>query len=258
MIDIATLVSDPYNRKARLQPALLVMLPALVMAFPLVPALESRWAAIVGLIVYCGGAMLLTQLGRDRGKTLEQALFNHWGGKPSVALLRHSDSRLPKQTKNRYRDFLQRNVPGLCLPTAEQETQSPAAADEAYEAAGWWLRAQTRDHKAFALLFEENMNYGCRRNLWAMKPAALAFDLVVLVAVVAVILIKRKATMLATFSTVHLAIWLGLAVATAHLLAFILIVRRSWVRLPADAFAEQLLAACDVLSEGRSGNTESG
>src|SRR5690606_11693962 len=128
MFNLGTLISDPYNRKARLQPALLTLLPVLVASVLLVPEIQSSRGAAIGVLVYCGGAMWLTQLGRDRGKALEPKPFKAWGGKPSVAMLRHRDSRISKTTKDRYRAFLERRVPDLKLASREEEMRSPADA----------------------------------------------------------------------------------------------------------------------------------
>ena len=81
----------------------------------LIPELGAILGSIGALVVYCGGAVLLVQIGRDLGRSLEGRLYQSWGGKPSAAMLRHADSRLPKPTKDRYRSFLSRAVPGLSL-----------------------------------------------------------------------------------------------------------------------------------------------
>ena len=140
---------DPYDRKARLAPALLCALPLSVSLLLLVPQVGAIWGAVGGLILYCGGAKFLTQVGRDRGKFLEPKLYASWGGKPSVAMLRHSDTRLNAPTKNRYRAFLQRAVPELTLASTEEEQINPEAAEDGYESANSWLLAQTRDLERF-------------------------------------------------------------------------------------------------------------
>jgi hypothetical protein len=116
----------------------------------------------------------LAHLARDRGRRLQSSLYAAWGGEPSVTALRHRDNFLPVELKARYHAFLSKTVPGLTLPSAWEEEQDPQKADQEYEAANAWLLAQTRDKKQFQLVFEENVNFGFRRNFWAMKPLALA------------------------------------------------------------------------------------
>ena len=126
MPDILNSLFDPYDRKARLGPALLCGLPFVVSIVLLVPDLGALWATVGGIFLYGGGATFLVQIGRDRGKVLEPELFRSWGGKPSVAILRHSDPRLVAATKNRYRAFLERAVPDLTLASPEIEQRAPS------------------------------------------------------------------------------------------------------------------------------------
>ena len=81
MMDMLNSLFDPYDRKARLAPALLCALPLFVSLLLLIPEVGAIWAAVGGLVLYCGGAKFLTQIGRDRGKVLEPTLHASWGGK---------------------------------------------------------------------------------------------------------------------------------------------------------------------------------
>ena len=176
MLSFLSLYFNSYNRKARLQPALMSVLSIIVVCILSIPEFRTIWAAISGIVIYGGASTMLTQIGRDRGKALEQKLFQSWGGKPSTAMLRYRDARLTRSTKDRYRAFLARAVPGLKLASPEDEHRSPLEADAGYEDATAWLLAQTSDRARFGLLFQENINYGFRRNTWALKPLALLVD----------------------------------------------------------------------------------
>lgn len=246
MIDVASLVADPYNRKARLQPVLLVLLPSALVFVACLPELESSFLSAVGIIAYCGGAMWLTQAGRDRGKDLESGLFASWGGKPSVAMLRHRDVRCVKVTKQRYRAFLEERVPGLMLADREEEEQTPTEADVAYESATDWLLSQTRDRDQFRLIFEENVNYGFRRNLLALRPFAIGLDGLVIGGFVILGVLELTGLLDAATVMSPMVLWL-MGLVAVHLFAFVKWVRADWVRVAAEAFARQLLAACDVL-----------
>lgn len=249
LLTIRELVTDPYNRKARLQPVLFGLLPGFIAVMTSIPNLESSLPVFVGLVVCCGGATWLTQIGRDRGKALEPALFAAWGGKPSVAILRHRDTRLAEPTKKRYRAFLQRRVPGLTLASLEEEDRSPIEADSGYESATNWLLAQTRDRERFRLIFEENMNYGFRRNTWALKPYVFAVDGITVGGMVA-LLVRFVSEGTATEpGTVDSTVLAALVVALVHLLVFAFWIEPTWVRVPAEAYAQQLLAACDQLED---------
>lgn len=242
---------DPYDRKARLAPALFCALPLIISSVLLIPKVGAIWSAVGGLALYCGGAMFMTQAGRDRGKVLEPGLFESWGGKPSVAMLRHSDSRLTNVTKERYRNFLVRAVPGLKLASAEDERRDPRLAEEGYESATSWLLTQTRDRARFALLFRENINYGFRRNVWALKPWALALDAVAITCLVFVVLDSWTGGVLTNIESIGVEWWASLVWTAMHGLFYVFKVKNDWVHLAAEAYARQLLAACDALDRGR-------
>ena len=245
--NILTSSFDPYNRTARLQPALLSLLPAFAGLVLLIPEFQTIWAAVGGLVVFCGGATLLTHMGRDRGKALEPKLYEAWGGKPSVAMLRHRDTSLDPKTKERYRSFLASNIPGLELASPENELSCPTKADDGYESATSWLLARTRDRVKFGLLFQENMNYGFRRNTWALKPSTLSIDSVFIVIITILESESWTGTISTTLAVVSMPTWACLALTIFHMLIFALVVRPGWVRVQAKAYARQLLAACDTL-----------
>ena len=166
---------DEYARQARLMPALLIYLPLGVAI--------GAWASIAGTSLILTGiltvgstlglASLLGQFGRDRGKRKEAELYERWGGKPSTILLRYGAKAFNPHTLGRYHRRLGDLLPDLRLPSEADETADLAKCDQVYEACGDYLLSQTRDTTRFRLLFQENMNFGFRRNLWAMKPTGV-------------------------------------------------------------------------------------
>ena len=251
MMDALNSWFDPYDRKSRLAPALWCGLPLFVAIALLIPEVGTIWAAVGGLVLYCGGATFLAQIGRDRGKILEPTLHEAWGGTPSVAMLRHRDSRLNALTRSRYRTFLQRAVPELALASPEAERKCPEDADAGYESANSWLLAQTRDHERFALLFRENINYGFRRNAWALKPWAFGLEATAVVVVGVAALDSWTGDLSTTAQAIGVEWWASLVLIVVHALFFAFKVRTGWVRIAAEAYARQLLAACDVLESQR-------
>ena len=253
MPDFLALVFNPYDRVARLQPALLAALPLLVSIVLLIPEFGLIWAASGGLVLYCGGTTFLTQAGRDRGKCMEPALFQSWGGKPSTAMLRHSDTRLVGATKERYRNFLASVVPGLTLASEDQERRCPEQAEDAYESAIDWLLAQTRDRGRFELLFRENINYGFRRNIWALKSCAFVMAGIAVATIAVLVFNNWTGEPIVVVESVGMQIWASLVLALTHIFFFAFKVRKKWVRVAAEAYARRLLAACDALDSERKG-----
>ena len=247
MLDWLNPVLDRYDRKARLGPALLSGLPLFVSIVLLIPELGAVWGSIGVVVIYCGGAILLIQVGRDLGKALEGKLYECWGGKPSVAMLRHADSRLSTPTKDRYHSFLSSAVPALTLPTLQEEQVNPEQADARYDSANRWLLEHTRDQGQFGLLFAENMNYGFRRNLLGLKPVALGIDALALVLLFAVAVDAWTGEITSTIQALSTEWWASVVITVGHTLLFVTYIHADWVRMAAEAFAQQLLAACDSL-----------
>ena len=239
---------DPYGVKARLTPVLLSAFPLLVSLFLLVPEYESLSIELGWVISFGGTTFFIQQLIRDKGKSRESKLYNSWCGKPSVAMLRHSNTQIDALTKNRYREFLQRAVPNLKLASVGQEKNNPKAADDEYESATSWLLEQTRDRMKFYLLFMESVNYGFRRNMWGLKQSALVLDLIALIIWFSVIYFEvHVENFWITLFSLDLFMWVCFTLIVSHTLFFIFKIRSKWVRSAADNYARRLLAACDTL-----------
>lgn len=234
-------IADPYARQARLAPALITIFPAVLVCVVWLPALQSLLGGLASIAVSFGILLWVSQIARDAGKQKEPALFQTWGGKPSVAFLRAADARLDATTKARYRAFLIQKVPGLKFPTHAEAAASVSAEDEACTSATAWLLTQTRDTRKFALLFQENVSYGFRRNLWGLKPIGITISFLAGVTALGLIYVS---------SANHEILRPERLIVTGLVWLFFLWwlrVSNAWVKIPADAYAKELLAACDVL-----------
>jgi hypothetical protein len=237
-------IKDSYDRKARLYPAMLLVLPIAVTVGVISSIKFSTMESSVAAIASCGGAFLLTQLARDNGKRREQRLFESWGGTPSVTLLRHSDSRLDPITKKRYHERLSTLVKDRKAPSASEEADNTAAADQIYNAWSTYLRTKTRDTERYPLLFRENINYGYRRNVWGLRSLGLLTSSgSLLVSVLWGYIIYRKT---GVFRDEF--VFAGLF-AFALIVMWMFLVSERWVRLAADAYAERLAETIESLSE---------
>ena len=75
LIDALVKLADPYDRQARLCPALLVLAPIAVLVVCLYAPHLSLLANVVAVLLVCGAAFWLSGLARDPGKRLERGLF---------------------------------------------------------------------------------------------------------------------------------------------------------------------------------------
>ncbi len=240
-VKLTEYITNDYVRRARLYPAMIVVLPLALAAICIFPSISSL-SILLTCVGYCGLSLLIAELGRDGGKALEPSLFENWGGKPTTQLLRHSDTRLDPQTTARYHANLTALIPRLALPSAVQESNNPTGADDVYESCTKFLRERTRDKTQFPLVYSENVSYGFRRNLLGMKGAGIAVSIVSLLMTITTAILRFEPDAIpdvpavATIIIAFIAVW------------WILRITPMWVSTPAFAYAEQLLAATDTLA----------
>jgi hypothetical protein len=239
-------ILDDYDRNARLKPALLVILPASLAIVGLGAGFSAAGAALSGSLAAIGFTYVLAQLARDWGKRKEPYLFSVWDGKPTTAKLRHRNPAANPHTLGRYHEIASRLI-AKPLPTTEEEQADPQSADLIYESVGDCLRERTRDKKTFPLIFKELVSYGFRRNLWGMKPFGV---------VLACVCIAVQLSMLTREIVIHHPVApTPLLMTLANvllLLGWLFIVGPNWVRVPADAYGDRLLAACTAIDAVRS------
>lgn len=243
---------DAYSLKARYYPTVIVIAPLCLM---ILSVASGKWDLLksvgVAAVSTLGLSYVMDQVGRDRGKRREASLFQAWGGKPTTRILRHRDTFLDNTTRERYHSKLARLVEGIKMPMAKQEAEDPDAADSIYDSCAAFLREQTRDAKEFPLVFQENMNYGFRRNLWGMKPAGIVISAIGALACSA----------LATWRFLaNKEEWLVAAICGAICIALLVLwvcrFTPSWVKTTADEYARQLVSACDSLKAHEQGDAK--
>jgi hypothetical protein len=234
------LFKDPYERKARLVPGLLVGLPLLV---PLVCVYGPRHpvlTAVVGLLGGCGAMYALASIARGRGKKLEETLIKEWGGMPTTIALRHRDTSLDRVSKQRYHEAITVKL-GIVIPTPAEEAADPARADDVYVGATKRLRELTRDNRG--LLLKENIAYGFHRNMLAMKPVGVVvclFGLVYGLFIAKVIQFAPMAFVPGNLVDPGLAATLTLLVSIALLAAWLIHFDKDAVRRIGLSYAERL------------------
>lgn len=229
---------DAYSFPARVLPVLVVFLPPLVLLGGGVVS-GARGGILSGAVLTVLGA-LAAQLGRDRGKRLEPELWQGWGGSPTLRRLRFAaaaDASVVARLHKRIERVL-----GDALPTSEEEASAPAAADARYEEATRRLIGMTRDRERFRLLFAENVNYGMRRNLLGLRTIGIVVASTTFV--VAGLLIAVAGGTVADGASRYAP---AAAVSVLALIVWLTVVNRTWVQVPAEAYADRLMEAVDQL-----------
>jgi hypothetical protein len=250
--DIVAKVTDPYDRQARLYPALLCLLPLLALVTLMYAPNASALTGVVTIAVSCGGLFLMMNICREMGKRLEGKLYREWGGKPTTQLLRHRNGIIDSVTKRRYHAFLATKI-NAEFPDAEQEKSDPSKADDTYQSGARWLLDHTRPDsgKQFDLLFRDNVTYGFRRNALGARPLGIlvACGCLVWALVKEHILFNTGGQIVdwPALSQLSPAAVASLAVSGVMLLIWLFFVTRTSLRTSAFSFAETLLRTCDTL-----------
>ncbi len=239
---IASLVTDPYERTARLYPALLALLPMLLVLVTTSALGKPFTTQLLGLLGACGITYLLANVSRMMGKAQENQLFDTWGGMPTTQMLRHRDDRLDTHTKQRYHALLARKLK-IKFPSSEEEAVSPSEADEIYRAGVKWLLGKTRDKKRFALLFKENVSYGFHRNAFALRWLGV----LICIAAIMWLLIANQAYDIHAWLTLPIGQIITVGLVFTMTLAWLFYFSSRRVKQAAFAYADMLLRACDEM-----------
>ncbi|ABE32713.1 hypothetical protein DR64_2390 [Paraburkholderia xenovorans LB400] len=241
---------DRYDRNARLKPALLMLLPALVAIVALYHDALGTLGTIVTLASGCGLPFLLADFARSLGVAREPELWKSWGGAPSTQLLRHADSTVDAVSKARYHSFLAEKI-STKFPTPAAEKQNSEKADAVYASATKWLRGATRDEKKFRLLLNDNITYGFRRNAYGLRGFGIAVSALTFLWVCLrhgfapfVARVREAKEIETLFSAGE---WMSLLFALIMLVTWIAFFSKASVRAAAFSYADKLILACETL-----------
>lgn len=239
---------DKYGLQARIYPALITLSPGIASAFLLWPKEIPQQAAVA--LLATGGAFLTANIVRSLGKSLESRLVEIWNGLPTVHMLRHKDNPNP-HLLHRRREALQK-ITGMRFPTESKEQQDPKKADQMYIAATRVLITRVRSNKErYNLVHEENISYGFRRNLLALKPLGTSIALLSMAGILAWWFINGAVT--------H-QLFAALIVNVAMLAVWAFLIKPAWVWQAGEAYAERLFDTLEdpMLLAPESGNSETG
>ncbi|SRR6266496_2822005 len=225
---------DTYNRRARLYPGFLTASPIAV--FVVLLWKNSPIQAVGPVLIAVGGLFFLANLVRTLGKRLEARLIRQWNGLPTTHLLRYSETKNTVQLE-RWHAKLER-VTGVSMPSKSEEATDPATADDTYVTATRALIPRVRDSASdFPRVQEENIHYGFRRNLLALKPVGLAIVVASMLVDIVTVIWRPITVEILVAGAIHaviLAIWL-------------LVINETWVLEAGEIYAERLFEGLEKL-----------
>lgn len=237
---------DHYSFRARLQPALLTLFPVALAVFAWTGPGEKWVSALWTLIGTVGGTFFLAIFARNKGKGLEQELWQSWGGAPTTQLLRHRGPANPIMRERWHRSLAK--LLGKSFPTAPEETADPLSADNIYAAAVRLHIGKTRDTKKYPLVYKENVHYGFCRNLYAMRGLGIT------VSILGAIAGSAAGIWFIHNNNAQIAPWVCASLSSFMCVLWVFVVKSSWVKMPAFAYAERLLESTESPSRSQKAN----
>ncbi|WP_158697855.1 hypothetical protein [Streptomyces prunicolor] len=239
-------ILNAYERRARLVPGVLAIVPLIVLFAVLGLRQISGVSYVLGILAVAGvGPVLIVGAVRNFGKAVEKRLWESWGGPPTTVWLRLGAQTKSAAQRESWRKAVEA-VSGVSLLSLEAECQDAAGANDAIGRAIERVRKKTRDKEKFELLFFENRNYGYERNVYGVRWAA------------------RGISLLSGFTLVGYMVWvaplvdrpqvsaanlLGLALCLVCLFGWFILPSKNRVKDAADRYANELLHAAVTLQE---------
>ena len=233
---------DAYSLKARYYPALLATIPALAALAIIISWSKFGLPSVVASTAIPVLVFAASDIARRLGKRIEENIYAELGGKPSVAMLRHSDETFDEASKAQYCAFLSSRI-NQPVPSEQDEKADPKKADAFYERCGGWLRENTRNAKKFPVLFAENVTYGFRRNLFGLKWSSLGLNLAIVL--LCAFLLYRKGA-INTDDETTLGLLVVVAFAAIHAIYMAFAVNKQSVIDASRTYARQLILSCET------------
>lgn len=168
-----------YELNARLKPALLALLPIIVVALFWYPGAWSIVGSIVAAASACGVLYAIAQLGRHRGRVAEHKMKRDVWRNHTARLLTHSDGTIVAETKARYHAYSRAH--DKVLSNSIEERLEPEIAFRRVRSAVDWLLEHTRTGAGASILLNENVAYGFQRNVYGLKPFGVELSVTSLV-----------------------------------------------------------------------------
>lgn len=158
---------DTYELKARIAPTAVILIPVfLALAICGTPTgfdlKDNILSGLAGVAIIYLFAQLIAYLGRR----LQKHLFLHWGGAPSVSIMRWTDSTFSQEQKAQIGRSVE-DVLAMRLPSPDDEAHNGTEADQRIDEVFKQVRGYLYEKESKGLWRQHLAEYGFARNLIA-------------------------------------------------------------------------------------------
>jgi len=169
---------DAYELRARLVPAVIVLLPALIILAAVAGTdFLSTVSAVFSGVLALAVLYVLGQIVGVLGQRVQNTLFAKWDGAPAVRFMRWRDGRFSKEQKEAASQAV-RQALSQTLPTPEEEAEDPGKADTRIDAAFTGVRSYLHANNVPGLWHVQVAEYDMARNLYGSVWMACVIGLV--------------------------------------------------------------------------------
>jgi hypothetical protein len=237
-LPVPFLFFDKYEVRARLAPAILLVLPVVFPVRLLLPAGVLGWfeTLLVSVPVLYG----LTFVVRALGRRAEPRLWRSWGGPPSTRVCRWRDDGMGKQKKTRLHAVVAQHL-HIDLYSPQKERARPEEADQVITDAFGRVKELLRKKDPTGLWSAHNAEYGFARNFLASATWAVLLS-VASAGICGTAWLLNKESLALTGFVLDVVLALGFMVARIWLMPGV-------VRFCADRYAESAWEAFLVLTD---------
>lgn len=233
---------NKYSLYARLYPMIILFLPFIVIGIAFSIEYKNLLQILTTLGVTTALSYLFSNLGRDMGKRKENKLWDKWGGMPTVQLMNYNNSIIDIITKQRYHSKMMELLP--VDRTINFVDANKKLLEDIYLSWTKYLITHTRDIKKYPLLFNENISYGFRRNLWGLKAISI---ILISLSIVFNYLFQAINHGFDKFIAFPIEFYISQTILFILLFFWIFVIKPNWIKIPAFAYAERLFEAIDSL-----------
>jgi hypothetical protein len=234
-----------YERKARLYPGLLAVVPVALVVIALGWKGYPVVAAAIGTVGGAGATYLVAILVRHMGRQIEPGLWESWGGAPTTEALRTRTNTDNPVERDIWRHAVELCT-GISLLTPDEEAVDKDGADQTIAAAVSQLTRLGQD-PAYPLVKAENIQYGFERNYYALRWVGRAVGIVSVAVLVAVLSFPRH---LGDSSVSSAGLIAGIIIDVLFLISWCVFPSKERTHLAGQRYSRQLYQA--VVHESRS------
>ena len=174
-------VFDDFTVAAELTPAIIVVLPILVIALCR-GRLSGEWTeASIEFVIGIAILYFLAKVAREWGKSYQEKMYKRLKGMPTTIVLRFSDERIDKISKIKYHKWFNDKSEQYQLPMSlgeeEQDTMSDSKSINAMKDLRVYANANRNEYPR---VYQELKKYNYWRNLYGCKKLAIAICVVLI------------------------------------------------------------------------------